>query len=801
MNGSKFATDFVQVMECWGNPVGVSDPSSYVSTGDGPARENCEYGATPQRDENNPTSYAQVASRITSTSEESYGGLTPKYVSDDNGIAEIPFNTYDGKTATQTDRLVSGVTPNNSFFNDTTTNEIDGARTTGDGTGHVWFQTDTAYEAPGLGCGLASTGGSLVPCWLVIVPRGHVDSQGNALDQNSPVATSPLTPFAWKNRIAIPLTFAPLDTGCPENVNADQANGSQLVGAAMTSWQPALCNSSRVYSFTSIDDNQARSQLASGGSPFIFTSQPLDSGQTRRPVVYAPVTLSGVTIGFNIEQTAPVAVAGRQLLHLNLTPRLVAKLLTYAYRQNYTGAVTPPIVNLDSSVTFASGYEWLAKEPFSLPYDPEFKKYNPDLYNSNGTPNINGARITAASVIVELGNTDVAQAVWQWVLADPSAKAWLQGTPDQWGMVVPPTYTLTSSNTMFSSCFPANTALCFPQNDSYANHVQSFNSDTGQTVQSAPITMVDYHPYASDTVAASQMVLTANDNEKTLFTPGAVVGTGLGSVGAQPTGSRMIMSITDTASAQRFGIQEASLSAAGDDGDSPTFVAPSAASLTTAVGQMKPAATGSTVLWPDPSAGGGSYPLAILTYAVTIPTQLSKKECADFSKLLTYASAAGQVSGDAVGELPRGYVSLPESLSAQTQAAATTVASCPRAATTTPTPAKTSASSSHNVPDTSQGSVPVISTPDAPVVEPSTPGSVTAISAPVSSTAPTSTAPVLILAAGTTPNDPTSFTAALPIGVIVGVLAGIAAPLLSGVGLRFGRSLRRLRLPRIRFGR
>ena len=38
------------------------------------------------------------------------------------------------------------------------------------------------------------------------------------------------------------------------------------------------------------------------------------------------------------------------------------------------------------------------------------------------------------------GRSDLAVRLWEYVLADPEAKAWLDGTPDQSGMIVNPWY-------------------------------------------------------------------------------------------------------------------------------------------------------------------------------------------------------------------------------------------------------------------------------------------------------------------------------------------------------------------------
>jgi len=45
------------------------------------------------------------------------------------------------------------------------------------------------------------------------------------------------------------------------------------------------------------------------------------------------------------------------------------------------------------------------------------------------------------TALVEEPTSDAATEVWKWILADPEARAWLDGTPDN-GMVVNPLYSM-----------------------------------------------------------------------------------------------------------------------------------------------------------------------------------------------------------------------------------------------------------------------------------------------------------------------------------------------------------------------
>jgi hypothetical protein len=138
----------------------------------------------------------------------------------------------------------------------------------------------------------------------------------------------------------------------------------------------------------------------------------------------------------------------------------------------------------------------------------------------------------------------------------------------------------------------------------------------------------------------------------------------------------MIISITTTSAADQYGLQVASLSQDGDDGDAPTFIAPTSASLLAGEGSMTSDATG--VLQPDPgTTAPGAYPLTMLTYAATDPATLSTAAKQGYAALLTYAARHGQSQGPDPGQLPPGYVPLPATLAAQTKAAAAALTAQP----------------------------------------------------------------------------------------------------------------------------
>jgi len=201
--------------------------------------------------------------------------------------------------------------------------------------------------------------------------------------------------------------------------------------------------------------------------------------------------------------------------------------------------------------------------------------------------------------------------------------------------------------------------------------------------------MLDVHPYAGSMEAAAQETRVANTGAKTTHGDAAsqqTPSTFYGSDGPQGQGSRSILSVTDTASAARYGLQAASLSRAGDDSATRSFVAPDPTGLLAGAQAMVPSpVTG--VVQPDPATrANGAYPLTMLTYAAVAPAKLDAKARTDYAAVVDFAADRGQRPGFSFGDLPLGYAPLPSPLRAQATEAAKAIR-----AGVAPTPAATPA--------------------------------------------------------------------------------------------------------------
>jgi hypothetical protein len=724
-----FNSDYLQIFECWGDPETTTDPGG--ATDPGPPPSQCEFGgesSTPTTSypiQSTGFEYSRVLSQsswsgysqldecsappVLPPSSCSIPGYDDLYNDAGDGFVIEPFKAVDGTVVGQQADYNFDENPNspqpfwlNPYFSFNTTNEVDFARTYSGGTGQQLFQVDTGLEAPGLGCGQdiepVAGGGTTTPqCWLVVVPRSNAAQENPAGVQPNAVSTSPLSPEAWANRISIPLGFNPVGSSCSINAKTENIEGGELASEAISNWEPALCgqSASTSYSYIENSDDQARQNITNptyGSVGMSVFSDPIPPGQTSasNPVVYAPLTLSGVVIGFNIERVPAVVggepvpgevdLTGSQVATINLTPRLVAKLLTESYKGEFE----------EISATKPSGYAWLQNNPETLFSDPDFLQYNPEFANLTTEQ-----QVDAGTLLVEEADSDAASTLWQWVLSDPEAKAWLDGKPDPWGMEVNPLYSTNPAASSSGVAFGTPTPDNYPKSDPYCESLSGdeeppivTGSGSTQTSQDArPLCMLDWSPYASTMESAAQDASEANDQAKTTYSPTATSAqSAWTSNGPQVPGSYVVMTVTDSASAARYGLQAASLSRAGDDAapSNRVFVTPDTASLLSGEQAMTSGSVPGVLQTNSSTDAPGAYPLTMLTYAAATPESLSTSDRSKYAAFIRYAVQAGQVTGVAPGQLPNGYVPLPASLRQQALDAADTILNPPSEATSTP---------------------------------------------------------------------------------------------------------------------
>ncbi len=730
-----FALNYLQLMQCWGGP-------------EGPDREQCQYGGL--------TGDSRGGS-LASTRQVSLGSIVDPIEtykpSDALTQAYVPFRAVNGK-------VITG--PENEFFDAYSTNEIPFARTRADGSGLEYLETQTTREAPGLGCGAPQVdpAGSVTgrSCWLVVVPRSDVESNGTKLDSLGSVSlkSSPLSASNWRYHVAVPLQFEPVGLFCPIGSSERPTAGQEQVAEAIGRWQPALCpQSGTIYGYSQVSDDLARSQLGSDSPGLVYVSRPLPTTQAdpAHPAVYAPIALSGVTIAFDIESQSAIKAPpevkrrdGTRLTELNLNARLVAKLLT----QSYQLSVSPQA-------------DYLTGNPRDLTRDPEFLRLNPSF-----VPLLFPA---IADLLVPANRSDASSTVWTWISQDAGARAFLAGEADPWGMKVNKNY--------LGAMLPLPD---FPKNDPFCQKID------GQP----DLCTFDAHPYAPDMHTAALAAGRGDELKRTYWDRTALPPAYKRSP-IQLGGSKAMIVITDTASAERYGLQTARLLNTGG-----AFVAPTPESLRAGVAAMQPDDQG--VLQPLTGAPApAAYPLTTLTYAATVPGRLAPAARHDYAEMIRFAVGPGQASGVAVGQLPYGYAPLPAELTDAALAAADAIARRPRGSLTLPEPSPSLSPSQAPVSSTAPASTPPVTTgvQGRPVTGGGVAGPVaggsTAPPTPVRTTpAPVPTAPLpqpaSTPAAALTPAEPVGAVRLWPVALLLlgGAAAGVG-PAMRWLASRAGR--------------
>ncbi len=584
-------------------------------------REQCEFGGD--------AAFDQRGGNWVTTRQLDYGGLKDPLEKlpdplPDTGVVYEPFTSVPQPGQT-TGKTVLGNA--NEFFDSSTSNEIPFARTRGDGGGEQFFETQTAQEAPGLGCG-ALVDGKPRNCWLVIVPRNDREVDGSIRDAaiTNELQSSPLSPTNWNQRIVFPLGFAPVGSVCPIGAHEHRTVGVEDVDEAFVRWQPALCaNGGPIYGFSQVTDSVGNRQVLSDppGMAFLNVPVPKDQVSPDRPLTYAPLTLSGLTISFLIESEsspdAPEAIRakdGERITNLNLTPRLVAKLLT----QSYQLGVNPTA-------------RYLKDNPVDLTHDPDFLAVNPQFKDLDFTAT------PIADMLVPESLSETTALLWQWIAGDQAASDFLSGQPDPWGERINPFYQGMDPN-----------REDFPKVDPYC---ETF------TTGPAPLCTLDAHPYAADMHNAARSASRGDSLARAAWNPNSTP-PAYGKSPLQLSGRRGLIALADTATAARFGLASANLMNASGH-----FVAPTSQSILLGEQAMSPSDVPGVLASNPQTTVPGAYPLVQLTYGVTAPHALAVDEAKDFANLIRYGVGAGQAPGNNPGQLPIGYVPLPQPLRTQ----------------------------------------------------------------------------------------------------------------------------------------
>ncbi len=620
------------------------------------------------------------------------------------------------------------------YFNSLDRNELAFARTRAGGTGSYSFVTRSSNTASHLGCGTPTAA-----CWMVVVPRGQAEV--DAVVGANGLRTSPLSQSNWDRRVTIPLQFLPLDLGCRVSGDLAQIDTVPVAESAIGSYQAGTCNSNPVR-VTPLVDSQARGRAARGGS-LSATVRPPTETPTR---VTTPLALTSLVVAYRIDRQdgfvagRPSPSNGVPITRLRLTPLLMAKLLTQSYvdtaapnllaeRDENGSLIRNPDISYgkrypntplpgttfsrDVSVTVlyrdlartaprAEDFLWSGNAP-GLFYDPEFLLLNPELAPSAGPQGGTGLLNRPGSPLVSAVETDAYGLLWDWVMGDARAAAFMRGQ-DVEG--VDTSELSDGERSLLAPYLPFNNMRVNPY---YAGQISpeisrfprldpTFSLGTeylAAEYAGFPLTSpLDSSPLLESDARVAQSIADGrsarrvrdpnHDLRKTDVQYWPTV-----TEAAKEPGNVVQVGVTTGAYARQYGLRAAELQ--NSDGN---FVGPTSRSLLSARSQMSVSGAGILTARPE-AVGNDGYPLTIPIHASTDTALNSPALNGDIAEFLRFATTDGQVPGLAFGQLPPGYVPLPEAdlLSARSAAdriAAASVAASPASAAATQ-PAATTA--------------------------------------------------------------------------------------------------------------
>lgn len=758
------------VYQCWGAPLHDDDGTYLGVDADAtdPDPETCQTAATKG-----------VAERVSSSDMT----LIADGDWSTHSSAEIPFLAIDGTVPTST---VTGGTAedpwtetwttrvsDNPYFSAQTTNQLTIYPDSSGNAADRRFEVQTTTEAQGLGCGVKADVASTPRCWLVVVPV-QSDQSGNSI--------SGLSPTYWANRLQVELGFTDIGGACAGGQQRTLLAGSELLSQAMASWIPQLCDTeSTALGYTVLGDAQVRRELDAGTRDTgVLTATSTTESYS------SPLALAATVIAYQLDGdgTGPVG-------QIKLNARLVAKLITESYwcGIDCSGSGSDP-------AQAERKMPWLSDQPYTLGRDPEFQALNPGL-------SLLGVGIERGDLVASLTQSDAAAAVWDWILSDPEATAFLHGCPDDDGYVINPFYSTRSyeecadqaegldavteqriadtdspdSYVYSTPSYPSEDAA-FPQPGYYARS-ETYRTDpsTGaQTLDQTELTLGDLHPRQNALGDVGRTVGRAVYPSNSEFCYTAVDETCLPRPGkwksnstSQAYGSRFVMGITDSVTAARFGLQTAVLCATSDTtGES--CVGADEESLQTAAEDF---VASDDVLGASVSNGGtadydsGAYPLTLPVYGQVATAELTEDDAELYADLFEWFAYEGQNPGYDTGELPPGYAPLTGNLLALADTAIAglraytePVDDTEDTSTTTTTPStQATTPSTTNVPTTTQATTaPSTTTNNAAVADPET-----------------------VAQVGTTGATETGFPQfALVGGLAAALVTGVAAPVVGG---------------------
>jgi len=442
------------------------------------------------------------------------------------------------------------------------------------------------------------------------------------------------SPSNWNNRFVIPITFGPPPNVCDLLDSRPPVGffGSELMAQAGLQWAPAYCLDAKRFKFQAnkMPDDAAFDLLGKGGADAAFVARARASSSG--PVGYAPTAITGFAVSYLVDTPNSQG----EVKTLRLTPRLIAKLLSTSYSAfSDTRDRRPGLVN----------------NPVGINTDPEFRALNPGVMN---TARQEGAALMSISV-----SSDVMWRLTEYLNRDTEARAFLNGNPDPWGMVVNPAYR--------GIKLPVGD---WPLNDTWrrtrGEKCVIDNTTPFSTQLAAPVTslryiaesLIDAYPLMQTAASEVEQEIGGRVERICKYSRPPRLG----------VGERVMLGLVDLGDAERFGLRTAELQTAATNPGAKftsrsgrTFVAPDANGMTKALASYARAGQSIPFTFDPKKIGSSGYPGTMVVYTAAKLTNLDTVKAKSVASFIRIATTEGQIPGDGNGRLPDGYLPLKKS--------------------------------------------------------------------------------------------------------------------------------------------
>ena len=442
--------------------------------------------------------------------------------------------------------------------------------------------------------------------------------QGTGSDAGDRPTTLP--PYTTVNTMIAPLTFRAASTGCPSTDPIIDTEGSFSMEQFLPSAVEATCadpSTGVVGLNISLDSRSVVSDFASGIAPLVFTDDPNDPSEqaalTGSKYVLIPVAASASVVAFlsaselNVNSTEVPSPESTY----NLTPNMVAGMLTTAYTSSYgSDVLVPPLTCQEVGC---------GKNPGNA---SSFNLLNPVPTGSDGPSSLLSGFSSVAT-----GSSDETTS---WLCSMPNVALSVKDTKGKTLPVVDPNLAATTLTTPGVNVNP----WPFPNCSSYPV-IPTLGKNQG-----------NYQP-AQTPAGQAEKIRTQWGGGSEGPTPGLLGTNSAAGFGAMDWGD-----------AAYFGLNAANLLNA-----SGKFVAPSATSIDAALTDATALPNG-TLAYNYATTDPSAYPTPMVTYALlsTAP-QPHDQVVAETNLLTNLVSFSHSPTGDV--PLPAGYVPLPDNLYAQ----------------------------------------------------------------------------------------------------------------------------------------